>query len=91
MGEVFLLIRIFWYENFFFILNIINLFFRIIFSLYLYVMLQYGKGREILYRFNKIEVNEFFILMFYWIPLNIYVILRYLFYLNSLKNIRMWS
>lgn len=84
MGEVFLLIRIYWYENFIIILNLLFIFFRVIFSLYLFVSIYHGNIYEGIYRVNKIFVREFMLIIFYWIPLNIFVILRYLFYLNSL-------
>nr|YP_010719166.1 NADH dehydrogenase subunit 4 [Sirex nitobei]WDR47216.1 NADH dehydrogenase subunit 4 [Sirex nitobei] len=79
MGEVLLLISIFWYEKFMIILNLLFMFFSVIFSLYLFVSLYHGNMYEGIFSVSKIFVSEFMLMIFYWVPLNIFVILSYLF------------
>lgn len=65
-----------------------GLFFRAIYSLYLYSYCQHGKFNEFLIKININNINEYYVLILHWIPLNFLIFKIDLFiYLNNLIKI----
>lgn len=89
ISEIIIFIRlIMWRKKIIYIL-ILYIFLRILYNLIFFLNSQFGNLRvnKFLIFFN-LKINEFYLLIIHWIPLNlIFFLINYLIYLNSLKKI----
>lgn len=87
-GELFLLIRLMIWLDYFYLLYFLIIILIFLYSLYLYLYTQYGKLFFNINYLVYINLTEYLLLFMHWVPLNlIFLIIELFCYLNSLTKI----
>nr|QHF16911.1 NADH dehydrogenase subunit 4 [Therioaphis trifolii] len=78
-GELFLLLSLMIWLDYFYIFYLLIMFLMFLYSLYLYLFSQYGKLYFNMNYFIYINVSEYFLLFLHWLPLNLFFLMLELF------------
>lgn len=70
LGEIYLIIRIFGWDNFTFVFLIFASFISCCYRIYLYSMTQHGFMYSGLLKLSSVKIREYILIIFHWFPLN---------------------
>nr|AVJ52506.1 NADH dehydrogenase subunit 4 [Psacasta neglecta] len=74
LGEIYIINSVIAWDNMTFLLLMLISFFSCCYSIYLYSIVQHGSFYKGLFCLSSINIREFFLILFHWIPLNLLIV-----------------